>query len=99
MLGLIVFGTVTLVPTSATAAGSIGALTINPDSVRGESTTGTVSLGYADTQPTVVRFEPLVRPHQQGRWPDTQTSAVGSPIPNRSRCAATSEAASAKLKS
>jgi hypothetical protein len=39
------------------AAGSIGALSINPDSVRnGESTTGTVDLGFADPEPTVVRL-------------------------------------------
>ena len=39
------------------AAGSIGALSINPDSVRaGESTTGTVDLGFPDTGPTVVRL-------------------------------------------
>ena len=57
LLGLIVLGAVTLLPTSAMAAGSIGALSINPDSVRdGESTTGTVDLGFADTAPTVVRF-------------------------------------------
>jgi len=44
-------------PTPALAAGSIGSLSINPDSVRGgESTTGTVELGFADTGPTVVRF-------------------------------------------
>jgi hypothetical protein len=57
VLGLIVLGAVTLLPTSAMAAGSIGALSINPDSVRaGESTIGTVDLGFADPQPTVVRF-------------------------------------------
>jgi hypothetical protein len=44
-------------PTPALAAGSIGSLTINPDSVRGgESTTGTVELGFADPGPTVVRL-------------------------------------------
>ena len=44
-------------PASAMASGSIGALSINPDSVRaGESTTGTVDLGFPDTGPTVVRL-------------------------------------------
>ncbi|WP_426564596.1 hypothetical protein ACPPVT_00970 [Angustibacter sp. McL0619] len=44
-------------PTSAMASGSIGALSINPDSVRdGQSTTGTVDLGFADPAPTVVRL-------------------------------------------
>jgi hypothetical protein len=57
LLGLIVFGGVILLPSSAMAAGSIGALSMNPDSVRaGESTTGTVDLGFADEAPTVVRF-------------------------------------------
>ncbi len=57
LVGLLVFGALTMIPTSAMAAGSIGALSINPDSVRaGESTTGTVDLGFADPQPTVVRF-------------------------------------------
>jgi hypothetical protein len=50
-------GAVVAVPGSAEAAGSIGALSINPDSVRnGESTTGTVDLGFADPGPTVVRL-------------------------------------------
>jgi hypothetical protein len=44
-------------PAPAMASGSIGALSINPDSVRdGQSTTGTVDLGFPDTGPTVVRF-------------------------------------------
>jgi hypothetical protein len=39
------------------AAGSIGALSINPDSVRGgASTIGTVDLGFPDPAPTVIRF-------------------------------------------
>lgn len=42
---------------SAMAAGSIGALSINPDSVRaGQATTGTIDLGFPDTGPTVVRL-------------------------------------------
>jgi hypothetical protein len=57
VLGCLLLGALTLLPTSAMAAGSIGALSINPDSVRaGESTTGTVELGFADPQPTVVRL-------------------------------------------
>jgi hypothetical protein len=57
VLSAIVFGALILIPASASAAGSIGALSINPDSVRGgESTTGTVDLGFPDTGPTVVRF-------------------------------------------
>jgi hypothetical protein len=45
------------VPTAAMASGSIGALTINPDSVRGgASTTGTVELAFPDPDPTVVRL-------------------------------------------
>jgi hypothetical protein len=56
-LGLVVAAALALIPTSATAAGSIGALSINPDSVRaGETTTGTVDLGFPDTGPTVVRL-------------------------------------------
>jgi hypothetical protein len=44
-------------PSPAVAAGSIGALSINPDSVRaGASTTGTVDLGFPDSGPTVVRL-------------------------------------------
>ena len=57
LLSLTIAGIVLAPPPSALAAGSIGALSINPDSVRaGESTTGTVDLGFADPQPTVVRF-------------------------------------------
>ncbi len=57
MLIVITFGVITLSPARAMAAGSIGALSINPDSVRaGESTTGTVDLGFPDPDPTVVRF-------------------------------------------
>lgn len=45
------------VPAPASAAGSISALSINPDAVRdGASTTGTVDLGFADPGPTVVRL-------------------------------------------
>ncbi|GIG23640.1 hypothetical protein Cch01nite_43640 [Cellulomonas chitinilytica] len=44
-------------PAPAMASGSIGSLSIDPDSVRGgESTTGTVDLGFADPTPTVVRL-------------------------------------------
>jgi hypothetical protein len=57
VLGLIVIGALALFPASASAAGSIGSLSINPDAVRaGESTTGTVDLGFPDTAPTVVRL-------------------------------------------
>jgi hypothetical protein len=58
LLGAVTFGAFLVVlPSSAMAAGSIGALSINPDSVRnGESTTGTVDLGFADPEPTVVRL-------------------------------------------
>ena len=53
---VIVGGGIAFAP-NATAAGSIGALSINPDSVRaGESTTGTVDLGLRRHSPTVVRF-------------------------------------------
>ena len=56
LLSLVLFG-VTLLPAPAMASGSIGALSINPDSVRGgASTTGTVELGFPDTTPTVVRL-------------------------------------------
>ena len=56
LLSLTLFG-VTLLPAPAMAAGSIGALNINPDSVRGgASTTGTVELGFPDSAPTVVRL-------------------------------------------
>ena len=48
---------VAAVPTGAMASGSIGYLSINPDSVRGgESTTGTVQLAWADSEATVVRL-------------------------------------------
>jgi hypothetical protein len=58
LLGAVTLGAFLVVlPSSAMAAGSIGALSINPDSVRnGESTTGTVDLGFADPEPTVVRL-------------------------------------------
>src|ERR1700754_518412 len=58
LLGAVTVGALLVVlPSSAMAAGSIGALSINPDSVRnGESTTGTVDLGFADPEPTVVRL-------------------------------------------
>jgi hypothetical protein len=57
VVGLIVIGALALLPSSATAAGSIGSLSINPDSVRaGESTIGTVDLGFPDTASTVVRL-------------------------------------------
>jgi hypothetical protein len=45
------------VPSGAVAAGSIGALSLLPDTVRaGESSQGTVDLAFADPQPTVVRL-------------------------------------------
>lgn len=54
---LSIMGALLAFPGGAMAAGSIGALTINPDTVRaGESTTGTVNLAFPDTGPTVVRF-------------------------------------------
>jgi hypothetical protein len=57
LLGVAVLGALLALPTSAMAAGSIGSLSINPDSVRnGESTTGTVNLGFPDAEPTVVRL-------------------------------------------
>src|SRR3954451_20094439 len=57
LLCLTIFGALLALPQAASAAGSIGALNINPDSVRaGESTTGIVDLGFADPEPTVVRF-------------------------------------------
>jgi hypothetical protein len=57
LLCLTIFGALLAFPQAATAAGSIGALNINPDSVRaGESTTGIVDLGFPDPEPTVVRF-------------------------------------------
>jgi hypothetical protein len=57
LFSLTMFGALLSIPTPALAAGSIGSLSINPDSVRGgESTTGTVDLGFADPGPTVVRF-------------------------------------------
>lgn len=44
-------------PSSAMASGSIGALSLDPDSVRaGASTTGTVELGFPDPGATVVRL-------------------------------------------
>jgi hypothetical protein len=57
LVSLLIFGALFGLPTPAMAAGSIGALSINPDSVRdGQSTTGTVDLGFPDAEPTVVRF-------------------------------------------
>src|SRR5262245_2442464 len=57
LLGVTTLAALLALPTSAMAAGSIGALSINPDSVRnGESTTGTVDLGFPDAEPTVVRL-------------------------------------------
>jgi hypothetical protein len=57
LFSLTILGALLAIPTPALAAGSIGSLSINPDSVRGgESTTGTVDLGFADPGPTVVRF-------------------------------------------
>jgi hypothetical protein len=57
LVSLLIFEALFVVPTPAMAAGSIGALSINPDSVRdGQSTTGTVDLGFPDAEPTVVRF-------------------------------------------
>jgi hypothetical protein len=54
---LTIIGAVLTPPSPALAAGSIGSLSINPDSVRaGGSTTGTVDLGFPDSGPTVVRF-------------------------------------------
>ncbi len=57
LTSVVVLGAVALLPAPATAAGTIGALSINPDSVRdGQSTTGTVELPFADPEPTVVRL-------------------------------------------
>jgi hypothetical protein len=57
ILSLTILGALLAIPSPAMAAGSIGALSINPDSVRdGASTTGTVDLGFPDPEPTVVRF-------------------------------------------
>ena len=58
LLSMTILGALSVaLPSSAMASGSIGALSINPDSVRGgESTTGTVDLGFPDTGPTVVRL-------------------------------------------
>ncbi|GAA4360621.1 hypothetical protein [Angustibacter luteus] len=58
LLSMVILGALTVAfPTSAMASGSIGALSINPDSVRaGQSTTGTVDLGFPDSAPTVVRL-------------------------------------------
>ncbi len=57
LVTLTFLATLLALPSPAMAAGSIGALSINPDSVRaGESTTGTVDLGFPDPEPTVVRF-------------------------------------------
>jgi len=54
---LSLFATMLVLPGSANAAGSISALSINPDSVRdGESTTGTVDLAFPADAPTVVRL-------------------------------------------
>jgi len=57
LMSMLVLGVLTLLPAPATASGTIGALSINPDSVRdGQSTTGTVELPFADPEPTVVRL-------------------------------------------
>src|SRR4051794_39783563 len=57
LLMCVLAGALSLVPASAMAAGTIGALSINPNSVRnGQSTTGTVELPFADPEPTVVRL-------------------------------------------
>jgi hypothetical protein len=57
LLSMAIVGAIVALPSPAVAAGSIGSLSINPDSVRGgESTTGTVDLGISDTGPTVVRL-------------------------------------------
>jgi len=57
LTSLLVLVALTLLPAPAMAAGTIGALSINPDSVRdGQSTTGTVELPFADPEPTVVRL-------------------------------------------
>ncbi len=57
LMSVLVLGVLSLLPAPAVAAGTIGALSINPDSVRdGQSTTGTVELPFADPQPTVVRL-------------------------------------------
>ena len=58
LLAMTILGVLCLAfPSPAMAAGSIGALSINPDSVRdGQSTTGTVDLGFPDPGPTVVRL-------------------------------------------
>ena len=57
VLSMLVLAAVALLPAPAMAAGTIGALSINPDSVRnGQSTTGTVELPFADPQATVVRL-------------------------------------------
>ena len=57
LLTLTILGALLAFPSAAMATGSIGALSINPDSVgAGESTTGTVDLGFPDPGPTVVRF-------------------------------------------
>src|ERR1700712_4149092 len=57
LMSMLVLVALTLLPAPAMAAGTIGALSINPDSVRdGQSTTGTVELPFADPQPTVVRL-------------------------------------------
>jgi hypothetical protein len=54
---LSLLGAALMLPTAAQAAGTIGALSINPDSVRGgESTTGTVDLAFPADAPTVVRL-------------------------------------------
>jgi hypothetical protein len=57
LMSVLVLGALALLPAPAMAAGTIGALSINPDSVRnGQSTTGTVELPFADPQATVVRL-------------------------------------------
>ena len=63
LMSVLVLGALTLLPAPAMAAGSIGSLSINPDSVRGGgSTTGTVDLGFADTGPPWCASSPATRP-------------------------------------
>ena len=57
LLCLSIIGAVLALPAGALAAGTIGALTINPSLVTGgASATGTVDLAFADPGPTVVRL-------------------------------------------
>src|ERR1700750_223331 len=57
VMSMLVLGALALLPAPAMASGTIGALSINPDSVRnGQSTTGTLELLFADPEATVVRL-------------------------------------------